>query len=759
MLFDKFISMQKCLIPLLLICLISGTTKAQYISKLKADTVIVTGASGTGELIIENNTRNIPGYLFNKGNGRTEFRQLTGSGGWSLPGVSGLSGSSFIGTQDGTKLIFKTNSMQHASFDNSGVFTIGPEGTASFPKFRMFLNGDFLMNAPDLNYTAADGNNVGMRFNNRLGYLELVGTKNIIDTAVADTIWDGTKTSGIFINNGVPNHILGPVKNSIVLAQGVRLPANSAIYFSLLVGGNSSHAERVRHSIIVGDSIHTQKELNNTFMQGFGHHLEAIDLHSTWSGIGHRNLRYTFGNFTGGMYNSVGSAAQLTAGNRLHNRSFAGTAIGNSNVDFATLPYNGWDSINTLSIQPGYLLFSAGNSQQKAGESTSNAMTVLYNGRTQINTTGFTNALSEQDVRPKAALEIVSKNSGVLLPKLSTTSRDSIDAGDLHKGLLLFNTTSNRFEFYNGSAWIGIGEGASGGIQSLKDSSVVNWDLSKGTVMSVKLSDNRSLSISNIIAGAKGKLIIRQDSTGRRTLTLPANSIVNNVFNGTVGLTPMAGSIDIASFEYDGSFYYWTIEKGFTSSPRTARFNFNASPQFVPGWNDVSGNPHQAIRTATDWTTGIGISSIATNKWSASGNITSHNTLGESAGNPTFAFEQKIGASYWFTATVTYSTSTDCNIEINGLQSGASYNIEILSSRAAFGISQPTHLMRLVCVDNSGESFVNDFNVKNNTANLVTFNNKKPNGSGKILLFIGKRNPADANHPFGYINGIRVTKL
>src|SRR5207302_1476739 len=42
---------------------------------IKADSVKITNSCDTAELIIENHTQNVPGFLFNKGKGRTEFRR------------------------------------------------------------------------------------------------------------------------------------------------------------------------------------------------------------------------------------------------------------------------------------------------------------------------------------------------------------------------------------------------------------------------------------------------------------------------------------------------------------------------------------------------------------------------------------------------------------------------------------------------------------------------------------------------------------
>src|SRR4051812_26726321 len=61
---------------LLLILLGMGqAASAQYIYKIKADSVLITNTCDTAELIIENHTQTVPGFLYNKGRGRTEFRR------------------------------------------------------------------------------------------------------------------------------------------------------------------------------------------------------------------------------------------------------------------------------------------------------------------------------------------------------------------------------------------------------------------------------------------------------------------------------------------------------------------------------------------------------------------------------------------------------------------------------------------------------------------------------------------------------------
>lgn len=68
-------SIMKKIIVLSLFFLSGIVASAQYIYKIKADSVLITNDSCNAELNLENSTRNVNGFLYNKGNGRTEFRK------------------------------------------------------------------------------------------------------------------------------------------------------------------------------------------------------------------------------------------------------------------------------------------------------------------------------------------------------------------------------------------------------------------------------------------------------------------------------------------------------------------------------------------------------------------------------------------------------------------------------------------------------------------------------------------------------------
>ncbi|AEV99280.1 hypothetical protein A4D02_32280 [Niastella koreensis] len=63
------------LLLLLILIGISRAASAQYVYTIKADSVKITNTCDTAELIIENHTQTVPGFLYNKGRGRTEFRR------------------------------------------------------------------------------------------------------------------------------------------------------------------------------------------------------------------------------------------------------------------------------------------------------------------------------------------------------------------------------------------------------------------------------------------------------------------------------------------------------------------------------------------------------------------------------------------------------------------------------------------------------------------------------------------------------------
>jgi hypothetical protein len=102
--------------------------------------------------------------------------------------------------------------------------------------------------------------------------------------------------------------------------------------------------------------------------------------------------------------------------------------------------------------------------------------------------------------------------------------------------------------------------------QNLTDAATISWNPASGLNASVTLGDNRTLSFSTAPAsGSYGTLVVTQDATGGRTLTLPSgtNKVLGSTSTTTVTLSSAANAKDILNFYFDGTTYFWNIGQGY----------------------------------------------------------------------------------------------------------------------------------------------------------------------------------------------------
>jgi len=102
--------------------------------------------------------------------------------------------------------------------------------------------------------------------------------------------------------------------------------------------------------------------------------------------------------------------------------------------------------------------------------------------------------------------------------------------------------------------------------QALTDGSTITWNPALGLNASVTLGGNRTLSFTTTPpAGAYGTLVVTQDVTGNRTITLPttANKVLGSTSTTTIALSTAASAKDILNFYYDGTNCYWNIGQGY----------------------------------------------------------------------------------------------------------------------------------------------------------------------------------------------------
>lgn len=105
--------------------------------------------------------------------------------------------------------------------------------------------------------------------------------------------------------------------------------------------------------------------------------------------------------------------------------------------------------------------------------------------------------------------------------------------------------------------------------QELTDEDTITWTVTKfhnSQNAKVTLEGDRTLEFSGLIAGMSGKLIVTQDATGSRTLTLPGGSKTANGGNNIITLTSTAEAVDILEWDYDGTNIFWKSTLNYTGS-------------------------------------------------------------------------------------------------------------------------------------------------------------------------------------------------
>jgi len=326
------------------------------------------------------------------------------------------------------------------------------------PVFRVYNNGD-LVASTTMDRSVNTAAQTGMRFYSKLGVLQ-IGATDRLDTTI-NVAATGTG-GGIVMNSedgGDANVLEGRLYDSYL--AGIDNDLDSSAYISkVVVSGHSISMTNsaITNSLIAGYGLNLGANIDNSVITGNGNAITKPASVDDISGFLNSSMDTASGTLVAGANNNFGGLWQTVSGVYLTNRTPGGATFGSGNVDFSTLSLTGTKGLSTPGLA-GYPLFAVGNSSSYGGFH-SNAITVLYNGRTQINTTGFASALTQTQVTPAAALDVVSTNTGVLLPRLTTAQRNAIASGDLHNGLLLYNTDSSAFQYYNGSAWSSVGSGS-----------------------------------------------------------------------------------------------------------------------------------------------------------------------------------------------------------------------------------------------------------------------------------------------------------
>ena len=115
--------------------------------------------------------------------------------------------------------------------------------------------------------------------------------------------------------------------------------------------------------------------------------------------------------------------------------------------------------------------------------------------------------------------------------------------------------------------------------QALTVGSTISWNPALGLNASVTLNQNSTLSFSTTpVVGSYGTVVLTQDATGNRTITLPsingvANKVLGSASTSTVALSTAANAKDILNFYFDGTTCYWNVGQGYGTAASSSITN------------------------------------------------------------------------------------------------------------------------------------------------------------------------------------------
>jgi len=179
-----------------------------------------------------------------------------------------------------------------------------------------------------------------------------------------------------------------------------------------------------------------------------------------------------------------------------------------------------------------------------------------------------------------------------------------------------------------------------------------------------------------------------------------------------------------------------------------ASFNFSAGAEVVSGWTNVAGDPHTAVRTATD-PSGISISSVSTANWSpTSEGICAYNGNG---GYPGVYFPAGVMVADWMQYNgpgynLALYNALMPQLVLSGLNKDSNYILRMSGSDNLNG--GPTQYT-VAGASVSGSQSLNNYK---NTTQGVTFLHVYPDSSGNIKVYVN----ATSTVSYVFICGVQV---
>ena len=254
--------------------------------------------------------------------------------------------------------------------------------------------------------------------------------------------------------------------------------------------------------------------------------------------------------------NISGTAANLTAGNVTTNANLTGdvTSVGNATTLAASGVVSG--TYGSSTAIPTFTVDSK-------GRITTASTTSITAG---VNTLTYTTASSYANGGTISGTTLTLAAADASNPGLISTGAQTIAGAKTFNGNLSAPTVTTPI--YASTP------------QALTSGSTISWNPANGLNANVTLNQNSTLSfLTTPASGSYGTLVITQDATGGRTITLPStdNKVLGSTSTTSIALSTAGGSKDILNFYYDGTNFFWNIGQGYGTASTSSQVNLTSS--------------------------------------------------------------------------------------------------------------------------------------------------------------------------------------
>lgn len=274
----------------------------------------------------------------------------------------------------------------------------------------------------------------------------------------------------------------------------------------------------------------------------------------------------------------------------------------------------------------------------------------------KVTAQGFAVGVDAPD--PAAIVEFLSANKGILIPRLTTAQRDAIPGlGAAQEGLMLFNATTDEFNYWNGASWIRMATNLANNWSTLGNTGTIDGTNFIGTTDNVPF----NIRVFNQKAA-------RINSTGQTFFGYQAGNVNTGATNTGIGFQSLFSN---TSGSDNVSVGYYSLYTNTTGSVNTAvgagTLYFNQTGNF----NTAFGGGALLNNTTGNFNTGIGFQAFNLNTTGYSNTGVGTQTL---FSNTTGFYNTAVGEQALFSNT---TGSYNVGVGYHALRANTTANLNI----------------------------------------------------------------------------------